>query len=75
MGKRGKDIRWRFRWTKGGLLHNESVFARELSKMLSTLPLWGVTKWDIHSMVPFTSVLERAKEQANGLKAMASRMP
>ncbi len=64
-----------FAGQRAGCFIMEASSAEELSRMLSTLPLWTVTKWDIRSLVSFSSVLVLAKEQANGLKVMASGMP
>jgi hypothetical protein len=73
--KDGKITGGGFAGQRAGCFIMEAASAEELSKTLSTLPLWAVTKWDIHSMVSFSSVLGIAREQANGLKAMSSRMP
>ena len=73
--KEGKITGGGFAGQRAGCFIMEAASTEELSRTLGTLPLWAVTKWDIHAMVSFTSVLSIAKEQANGLKAMASRMP
>jgi hypothetical protein len=73
--KEGKITGGGFAGQRAGSFIMEASSADELSKMLSSLPLWAVTKWDIRLLVSFSSVLGMSREQANGLKAMASRLP
>ncbi|MDA4130127.1 MAG: hypothetical protein OK457_05115 [Thaumarchaeota archaeon] len=73
--KEGKIIGGGFAGQRAGCFIMEASSAEGLSKMLSSLPLWAVTKWDIHLMTSFSTVLGLAREQANGMKAMAARMP
>jgi hypothetical protein len=73
--KEGKITGGGFAGQRAGCFIMEAASPEELSRTLSTLPLWGVTKWDIHALLSFSSVVGLAKEQANGLKAMAARMP
>jgi hypothetical protein len=73
--KEGKIIGGGFAGQRAGCFIMEAASTEELSRTLSTLPLWGVTKWDIRAMVSISSVLSIAREQANGMKAMAAHMP
>ncbi|MDA4127872.1 MAG: hypothetical protein OK422_00170 [Thaumarchaeota archaeon] len=73
--KEGKVTGGGFAAQRAGAFIMEASSAEELTKMLSSLPLWAVTKWDVRSLLSFSFVQERAREQANRLKAMASSMP
>lgn len=73
--KEGKITGGGFAGQRAGGFIMEAASPEELSRTLSTLPLWGVTKWDIHALLSFSTVTTLVKEQANGLKAMAAHMP
>ncbi len=72
--KEGRVTGGGFPAERSGCFIVEASSAEDLNKMLSSLPLWGVTRWSVHALISFGNILERAKEQADRFKAMASRV-
>jgi hypothetical protein len=60
---------------RAGCFVIEAPSAEELSKMLTGLPLWGVSKWEVTPLVSVSSVIERAREQITQLKTLAAAIP
>ncbi len=72
--KEGKVTGGGFAVERAGCFIVEASSAEDLTKMLSSLPLWGVTRWSVRSLISFSNILGISREQANRFKSIATSM-
>jgi muconolactone delta-isomerase len=60
---------------RSGVFIIEAPSTEELHKLLTRLPLWGLSRWEVTPLVPLSTVLEVTREQVNQMKTMAAAMP
>ena len=53
----------------------EAPSAEELDKLLTRLPLWGVTKWEVTPLISIAAAKDRNREIITQLKTLAAAIP
>jgi muconolactone delta-isomerase len=59
-----------FAGQRAGCLLLEAESAEEVHRLLSTLPLWGIAKWQVQPLVPVQVTLDVLEQQIGQLRTM-----
>ena len=62
-----------FAGQRKGMLLVDVPSAEDLHKMLTTLPFWGLVKWEVTPLTSVASGIEANSNAAKGLRSMAGQ--
>ncbi len=73
--REGKIVGGNFVARRKGAFIMDAASAEEVSDLLTSLPLWGQIRFEVHPLESAQAVLERTKKQLQQLKAGAVPHP
>ena len=73
MEEQGRITGGVFAGERGGCLVVEADSAEEASRILASLPFWGLVSWDVKALQSYSSAVEREQGVVNAMRAAAAQ--